>query len=1128
MHYIGTVGLSGSAGTDVVIDTESISGASVTKVLRITGDKAPNNYNIGDNIYLGDGKYVGEKIISEKFNVIDRMYDLGSDLLTYNEIIYNNNSTVVINERDIKMIYYLNQGGYLVSVLEANDVFNKDLRTLKKMPGYLMLNSNTSSNNNLEFINNQKSFLINTASNISTINNGLMSEKLENMDYYRGNVCPEYINYVCSFWLKLLDPVNNCNVKLSIVSKDNEAAEVGESSFDGSAINCWQEVRIPIKISYRAVKFAKLEFLENDENKNIQIADMRIYYSSTYKTMLTDGSKWGYLDDVSKIRYVPVTNPNEYRHISLDENTFITEKDLQMTYMAKFKLSGNTNTNDDFPLYYNDGTEHIIVKSAWLYIDDNNIFPIVFNNDSYSSYFDKNNTRAQYYTETLSPDGDVYIYVIPHFIKNYIMNGKTYDVMAVITEANRYIKTASSHKESFKLKCIDTKGKVILEQDEYGVQIIYNYDENGVLSEKKITNANDSSDYIVYNKSTTDEKVTSSDGIITEENYFDGEKITKIDYKGVDDSSSNKLVKEFGYDLFNGKVKKVSNNIGGHNFLYYDQAGRIIEMSPKEDSEYNKYSFKINYDKFGDPTKFFYSYGSSKTAVDNLLIEKIIDRYSGSVTTKFYRTEDDIDEVKTVVDKYGRIIEDTVQGNTVEYTRQNIEASYGAANVTKIEDKIEGKTYNFSYDDFNNLKSYGFVTEDQSELNIYKTSNTSTYIEENFSSDNIYNSLSIVDVALDDEKLMNGRIKKTNHQMYYGGQGDPIDYTYDSLGRIKQKTISIYEGFVSAPGTKITETKTFKNKTGQLIGKNVSLDNTIIKDTTMNFSFGYDQRGNIASKETYVKCKEDERNYKQVFEYNLANQLVKEINENTGIEYNYSYNNDGSLSSITTNGIVRNYNYDSTGRLATIREHETRLGLSYDNLGNVLSFGANNYTWTRGNLLESFTNNSLTTNYYYNGFGKKYKKILSDNTIITYNYDNEKLLSENWSNGKKLRFMYDLEGISGIYIENNGSGSLYYYVKDEQGSVVSILDNDVEIVHYEYDSFGNCYIAYSSNDIIANLNPIRWKGMYCETENNLYFINNNTYCPSLRQNLSMNVIEEVLNNSITINGLYPYQLNYKN
>ena len=52
MHYIGTVGLSGSAGTDVVIDTESISGASVTKVLRITGDKAPNNYNIGDTFLI--------------------------------------------------------------------------------------------------------------------------------------------------------------------------------------------------------------------------------------------------------------------------------------------------------------------------------------------------------------------------------------------------------------------------------------------------------------------------------------------------------------------------------------------------------------------------------------------------------------------------------------------------------------------------------------------------------------------------------------------------------------------------------------------------------------------------------------------------------------------------------------------------------------------------------------------------------------------------------------------------------------------------------------------------------------------------------------------------------------------
>ena len=52
MHYIGTVGVGGSAGTEVVIDTASVSGSSVTRVLRITGDKVPDNYNIGDTFLI--------------------------------------------------------------------------------------------------------------------------------------------------------------------------------------------------------------------------------------------------------------------------------------------------------------------------------------------------------------------------------------------------------------------------------------------------------------------------------------------------------------------------------------------------------------------------------------------------------------------------------------------------------------------------------------------------------------------------------------------------------------------------------------------------------------------------------------------------------------------------------------------------------------------------------------------------------------------------------------------------------------------------------------------------------------------------------------------------------------------
>ena len=131
----------------------------------------------------------------------------------------------------------------------------------------------------------------------------------------------------------------------------------------------------------------------------------------------------------------------------------------------------------------------------------------------------------------------------------------------------------------------------------------------------------------------------------------------------------------------------------------------------------------------------------------------------------------------TKVDEYGRIIETDISGQKVIYHRDTLWESFGAANVNKIVDNIEGKTYNFSYDDFYNLKEYGFKNNDESEMKITKEAENSIFIEENFpNNDYLYSSTSIVDLEYDEDIILNGRVKKTNHQMYYGGKGNPIAY----------------------------------------------------------------------------------------------------------------------------------------------------------------------------------------------------------------------------------------------------------------------------------------------------------------------------------------------------------------
>ena len=201
--------------------------------------------------------------------------------------------------------------------------------------------------------------------------------------------------------------------------------------------------------------------------------------------------------------------------------------------------------------------------------------------------------------------------------------------------------------------------------------------------------------------------------------------------------------------------------------------------------------------------------------------------------------------------------------------------------------------------------------------------------------------------------------------------------------------------------------------------------------------------------------------------------------------------------------------------------------LTYDNLGNVVKEGSNSLTWHRGNLLSSYSNDYLMINYYFNGLNQKYKKTVLTGETYYYKYDNDKLISQYWSNGY-MRFTYDIEGITGFWYKQGIDEGYYQYVKDISGNIIAITLKGEEVARYEYDAFGKCTITYSSNNTIANINPFRWKGMYCEVENGLYFVDNNTYDPSIRQYLNMKTMNDIMDSSSQLNNLYPYQFTSTN
>ena len=101
-----------------------------------------------------------------------------------------------------------------------------------------------------------------------------------------------------------------------------------------------------------------------------------------------------------------------------------------------------------------------------------------------------------------------------------------------------------------------------------------------------------------------------------------------------------------------------------------------------------------------------------------------------------------------------------------------------------------------------------------------------------------------------------------------------------------------------------------------------------------------------------------------------------------------------------------------------------------------------------------------------------------------------------------------------VYYDANGSigsisynGVRYAFLKNLQGDVVAILDTNSNIVaRYTYDAWGKVLSvtdangnANTSSTFIGNVNPIRYRGYYYDTETGWYYLNSRYYDPQVKR-----------------------------
>ena len=120
----------------------------------------------------------------------------------------------------------------------------------------------------------------------------------------------------------------------------------------------------------------------------------------------------------------------------------------------------------------------------------------------------------------------------------------------------------------------------------------------------------------------------------------------------------------------------------------------------------------------------------------------------------------------------------------------------------------------------------------------------------------------------------------------------------------------------------------------------------------------------------------------------------------------------------------------------------------------------------------------------------------------TYKYDT--------LSGKVMRQSWGSNVIDFVYDENNQpyamryNGTVYYYMLNVQGDVVGLLNSSGAIAaKYTYDPWGKVTVQNPSgttnvsSTFIGNINPLRYRGYYYDTETGFYYLQSRYYDPAI-------------------------------
>ncbi len=327
-----------------------------------------------------------------------------------------------------------------------------------------------------------------------------------------------------------------------------------------------------------------------------------------------------------------------------------------------------------------------------------------------------------------------------------------------------------------------------------------------------------------------------------------------------------------------------------------------------------------------------------------------------------------------------------------------------------------------------------------------------------------------------------------------------IHYNYDDFGRVESysygpviRTIKYIDGTTNGVATTSNQIEEIIDETRD--GKHLQV-----------YYFEYNDDGSF-----YLSYEGVEQ---QSFDY-FYDGLGRVIENFTSDDlYTYSYDAAGNITSVESwYEPIHTFTYDNENWKDQLTAYDGKT-ITYDANGNPLSYDGYNYTWQRGTQLASITGNGKNISYVYDSQGHRVQKTV-DGVTTNYLYSGD-LLMRQTDGTNTIDFQYDASGNVVGFVYN---GVPYYYLRNLLNDVSGIVDGDGNVVaKYRYDAYGN--IIYSTGDM-AEINPIRYRGYYYDTETNWYYLQSRYYNPEWCRFISPDSLF-IAGDAITGNNMYAY------